>query len=98
MRRLFLILCFTEIDLKNVECRSYCRFHLGYDSGLYQEKEKVCFCLDKIGQERLEEKKLTLPKKLNKTFVSDNYEYNPADIPQSEPEIKIEIPYKLPWE
>lgn len=96
MKKLILIAtCFTLVDLKNVECRSYCKFYAGYDTGVYVEKTNKCFCQDEVESERLNEKRLFVPSKIVKT---DAYEYNPADIPKEEEPQEVTIPYKLPWE
>lgn len=95
MKRLFVVTCFTLAQLKNVECRSFCRYYAGYDSGLYVEESNKCYCQDEVEAEQLQEKRLILPKKVKE----ENYEYNPADTPVSEPEPEVvTIPYKLPWE
>lgn len=93
MKRLFFaITCFTAMDIRTVECRSYCRYAAGYDDGIII-KESQCYCLDKIDMERLEEKRLILPKKRVEPKVEDSrFEYKPEQIPDSI------VPYRLPWE
>lgn len=95
-RLLFAITCFTAMDIRTVECRSYCRYAAGYDDGIII-KESQCYCLDRIEEERLGEKKLILPKKMVKPTVEDTrFEYKPEEIPDSIPDSVI--PYRLPWE
>jgi len=91
----FAVICYTFSQLKNVECKSYCRFYAGYDTGVYVENINKCFCQDEIDQERLTEKRLILPSKSIKR--TEDVEYNPSDIPQSLPE-EPKIPFRLPWE
>ena len=95
MKRELLAICFTVAQMKSVQCASFCKFYAGYDTGVYVEALNKCFCQDEVDLERLEEKRLVLPKKTKE----DDYEYNPADVPGSDPEPQvITVPYKLPWE
>jgi hypothetical protein len=94
MRRLILaIACFSLADLRNVECRSYCRFSAGYDSGIFSKRLEKCLCLDRIDNERLSEKRIILPGRIIKSKDSIGFvEHNP------EMTEDVKVPYKLPWE
>ena len=91
-RLLFALTCFTALDMRTVECRSYCRFAAGYDDGIVNAKSQ-CYCVDKIDEERTSEKRLILPKKRVQREQEDTrYEYRPEEIPD------VVVPYRLPWE
>lgn len=90
-----LAICFTIVQLKNVECASFCRYYAGYDTGVYVEATNKCYCQDEVEAEQLQEKRLIMPSKVKQ----ESYEYNPADTPVIEPEPQeVTVPYKLPWE
>lgn len=92
-RTLLIVACFSLIDLRNVECRSYCRFYAGYDSGVFSAKLDKCLCLDQIDNERLSDKRLLLPSKIKRTKASEVFsEHQPESVPD------VKVPYKLPWE
>ena len=90
MRRFFLVAatCFTYSQLLDVQCKTYCKTAAGYDSGLYVESTKICWCADIISQDRLSEKKLSIPKKVLKSRPSS----------PSIPYAPSEDITKLPWE
>jgi hypothetical protein len=88
MRRFFLVAvtCFSFAQLKDVECKTYCKTAAGYDSGVYVAEK--CWCADVISQDRLSEKKLSVPKKVSKARPSS----------PSIPYAPSEDITKLPWE
>lgn len=66
MKKLFLtwliaLGLYTFDDLKNVECKTYCKTSVGYDSGVYTNG--ACWCANKINEEKLADKKILLPNK-----------------------------------
>lgn len=80
------VTCYSLQNLKDIECKTYCKSSQGYDSGVYTNEQ--CWCANKISQERLDEKKLIVPSKRKPSKVSSIVPYNfPFD----------EIT-KLPWE
>lgn len=94
MKRVFFaIACFSLADLKNVECRAYCRFSAGYDSGVFSLKRKQCLCLDLIDDERLENKRIILPGKIGRSKSMGAFsEHRPESTGETV------VPYRLPWE
>jgi hypothetical protein len=90
MRRYLLAICFSMLDLQNVECKAFCRFYAGYDSGRIIKSK--CYCLEEVDVNRLQEKTLFLPhKRIKKESEDTRFEYNPSTTDSI-------VPYKLPWE
>lgn len=88
------VACLTLVDVKTIECRSYCRYAAGYDGGIFSNRRNKCVCMDEIDNERLEEKRLILPNKPKpRASLGLFVEHLPENVP-SEPQ----IPFKLPWE
>lgn len=83
-----LALCFTLDQLKDAECKVFCRSAAGYDSGMWIVKQKRCWCGDLMDQERMSEKKISAPKKIAKVKKSV------FNVPMSFPSED----FKLPWE
>lgn len=83
---MLLVSCYTYVQLKDIECKTFCKSAQGYDSGVYTNES--CWCANKISDDRIQEKKLLLPKKKGKSKYSTIIPYNIPD----------EEITKLPWE
>jgi hypothetical protein len=81
-------LCFSLDQLRDAECKIYCRTSAGYDSGMWIVKQRRCWCGDLMDQERLSEKKIMAPKKITRVRKSV------FNVPMSFPSEN----FKLPWE
>jgi hypothetical protein len=53
--------CYSYVQLKDVECKTYCKTAIGYLSGIFVNGQ--CWCADKISVEKMNEKKVLLPRK-----------------------------------
>lgn len=52
--------CYTYVQLKDMECKTFCKTSAGYVSGVFIRGQ--CWCADKVTAERIENKKIVLPK------------------------------------
>jgi len=61
--------CYTYVQLKDAECKVYCKTSAGYDSGIFVGDR--CWCADKISDEKIQNKILVAPSKQikGKNFV-----------------------------
>jgi len=69
--------CYSYVQLKDVECKTYCKTAAGYLSGVFVDDQ--CWCADKIKVETLNEKRLVIPSRVNKIGKSEPFVY-PARI------------------
>lgn len=85
---LLVAVCFSLDQIRDAECKTYCRTAAGYDSGMWIVKQRRCWCGDLMDQERLSDKKIMAPKKVNK--VRKTSFMVPMSVPSED--------FRLPWE
>jgi hypothetical protein len=82
------VVCYSLAQLRDAECKIYCRTSAGYDSGMWIVKQSACWCGDYMSQTRMSEKKIMAPKKLTKAKKS--FFTVPMSVTSDD--------FKLPWE
>jgi hypothetical protein len=88
------ITCYTYSQVRDAECKLYCRLNT-YDSGLYVEVNNRCWCANVIPDDRLLEKRLSMPKKISEVKISSPPFQSQIQIPYKFPDNDV---VKLPWE